>query len=160
MGRPRSKTLKPGMPESRVLMGSLQACRFWCIDVKRQNTGGMMNDKGRYVAFGVKGDSDIAGTTEAVWGPLRGRTVHIECKREGWKPPRPPKSGKVAGPARLRWEAQVARLRKTNANGGYGFWSDDPEYTFRVLELLRRGCTIEIGDDDHCVVVMPNGAST
>ena len=158
LSRPRPKPLKPGMPESRVLVGVMQACAFYDVEIARQNTGAMRNAQGRLVRFGIKGNSDLTGMTGRSWGERAGLKIDIEVKKEGWKPPRPPKPGKLPGKLRLRWEAQLARLRATNANGGIGFWTDDPAHAFEVLRLLKSGecVAVEIGEDELCWLV-PRG---
>lgn len=150
MPKPRRKPLKVGMPESRVLKGVIEACAFWDVKVDRQNTGGAYNSQGRYVAYGVAGNSDLTGRTKASWGPLAGRVVNIECKREHYDPRR------VYGKGRERWLKQLAVLRETNADGGYGFWTDDPQHAFEVLRLLREGYRVEIGDDEHVYLIKPS----
>lgn len=159
----RPKPLRPGMPESRVMMGVVQAARFFDVELDRQNTGAMKNESGRLVRFGVKGNSDLTGMTGPTWGRLAGLKVDVECKKEHWKPPRPPKPGRLPGKLRLRWEAQLDRLRRTNANGGFGFWTDDPEHAFEVFRLLKEGGhRIEIGEDEEVWLVpisrAPKGA--
>lgn len=144
--KPKVATL--GRTESQVMAGVIDACRLMDVDVERQNTGGMANARGQYIAFGRRGNSDLAGMTGRSWGAAAGRVVHIETKREFFRPPRPPRPGKLPSDHRDRWERQLARLRRTNSNGGYGFWTDDPEHCFEVLRLLRAGYTVEIGDDE------------
>jgi len=149
--RPRAKKLKPGMPESRVVMGTMQAAALWFVELNRQNTGGFVNENGQYVAFGKRGNSDTTGMTTRAWGDWAGRKVDIECKREFWMPPKPPKPGKRPSKSRLKWERQLNRLKTTNANGGFGFWVDCPAQAAETLRMLfqREAVGIEFRDDDE-----------
>lgn len=153
--RRKPKVATPGRTEAQVMAAVHQACWLMGAEVDRQNTGGMTNASGRYVAFGVAGNSDLCGMTNQSWGPLAGRVVMVECKREFFRPPRPPKPGKPKSDHRARWERQLERLRRTNANGGFGFWTDDLEHCLEVLRLLKAGYTIDIGDDEHVWLTPP-----
>lgn len=151
------KVATPGRTEAQVMAGVIDACRLMDVDIERQNTGGMCNAKGRYVAFGRAGNSDLTGMTGRSWGRLAGRKVDVELKKEFFRPPPKPKPGKLPTDHRARWERQLERLRKTNNLGGFGFWSDDPEHALEVLRLLKAGYAIDIGDDEHVTLVPPQG---
>lgn len=120
----------------------LAVLRLWGVDADRQNTGGVYTPTGQYVRYGAPGNSDLTGMIHN--GPGRGRKLDIEVKRPGFDPTR------VRSSDRDRWARQLARLRKTNANGGYGVWVSDPAQMVRVLEGINRGLRIAIDDDGWC----------
>ncbi len=142
MPRNRLKPLKPGRTEAQVLEQVLQALAIYGIDADRQNTGGMLNPKGQYVPFGRPGNSDVTGMIPGAWGDASGRKLDIEVKREGFDP------RKVRGKARERWERQLARLRRTNENGGYAAWVTDAAHVIKVLEGIKAGYRVVIGEDE------------
>jgi|GEM_PF-2255023 len=137
------------LPESTVLSAVADVCRLLGVEIERQNTGGRTNDRGQYVPFGRPGNSDLTGMTGPAWGERKGLKVDIECKREGFEPRR------CYGKARERWEKQLDRLRRTNANGGFGFWADSPEHAMEVLRLLKTGYRVRIDDDEDSLVYWP-----
>jgi len=131
---------KPGMSEAAVLAEIKQkAGILFDVELDRQNTGGAYNASGQYVSYGKAGNSDLTGMTGPSWGRLAGLKLDIECKAEFWRPPRPPRAGRLPGKLRKRWEAQLHRIRTTNANGGFGFWTDHSSHCFEVLKLLKTG---------------------
>lgn len=134
MATVRRKRLELDMPESGVLRGSLDAFRMMGVEFTRQNTGGGINPRGDYVAFGEPGDSDIRGQIPAHW-PGAGKLILCECKRESFDP-RKLKSGSKA---RADFDRQLHRLKGTYARGGYGFWVTDPAQTLHVLRCIREG---------------------
>lgn len=130
----RAKKLKPGRTEAQVLAQVLEAARNLGLDLDRQNTGAAVNPKGRLVVFGRPGNSDLSGMLPD------GRKLDVEVKREGWRPER------VRGEAARRWDRQLARLQKTNAQGGVGFWTDDAgEFVDVMLRVLRGARVVEHG---------------
>lgn len=145
--------------ESVVQAGTLKNCRSLLGEehVERQNTGGMYDATGRFVRFGRKGNSDVRGFFPAGWGEASGRTLAIECKKGGWKPPKPAKPGARKGKDRLRWESQAARLRTINAAGGYGFWVNEKNAVIDVLLKIKQGWRVELGADDEVLLIEPRG---
>jgi hypothetical protein len=140
--KPRYKTVKPLNSERAVLRASLAVLAALGIEPRRQNTGGLVNAKGQYVPFGSPGDPDIATQFPAGWGSMAGKLLLIETKREGFTPER------CHGKARERFERQLSRLRACNDNGGVGLWTDDAEWLFRVLWLVRTDqILVRIGSD-------------
>lgn len=110
------------------------------VDVDRQNTGGCTNPKGQYIAFGKRGNSDITGMI-----PWRsGCKFDLEIKRFGFRP------NKLRGGKRerIRFDAQIARLRRTNEGGGVGLWIDDAAVLPHVFQRLKEGWRVEIGEDE------------
>lgn len=137
---PRAKSLKPDIPESQVQAAVIAAFAMFAIEMDRQNTGGMPNPKGRYVAFGKKGNSDLTGMLTAGIG--RGRKVDCEVKNPGFNP------RKVRGETAIRWAKQIARLRRTNEQGGYGFWVTDASHVVHVMTRINEGWRVVIGEDE------------
>src|SRR6185312_13468718 len=86
MPRPRYKPLKTTASEREVQRAVVAAFALWGIDAERQNTGGMLNPKGRYVAFGEPGNSDLHGELPAHFAPNNGKRWMCEVKREGFDP--------------------------------------------------------------------------
>lgn len=142
MSRTKQKPIKPGMPESRVLAGVLDAFRLWGIDAERQNTGGMVNPKGQYVAFSRPGNADVRGTFPAHFGIAAGKSFACEVKKESFD------ASKVRGAERERFLKQVAKLRDLNAAGGYGWWCNSPDQVPHVLGRIRDGWRIVIDESN------------
>jgi hypothetical protein len=118
--------------EAEVLAQVLEALRMFGIDADRQNTGAALNPKGQMVCFGRPGAADVSGQLPD------GRKLDIEVKREGFDP------NKLRGEKREHFERQLARLRRTNEQGGVGFWTDDAEELAKViLPLLLEGASVE-----------------
>jgi hypothetical protein len=107
------------------------------VEVQRQNTGGMKNPRGQYVAFGTPGDSDIRGQIPAHW-PGAGKLILCECKRESFDP----RKLRPGSKDRVRFDAQLARLKGTCERGGYGFLTVDPADTLYVLRRIKDGWRI------------------
>lgn len=143
MPRPRMKVLKPGRTEAQNLAAGLQTFQLYGVDIDRQNTAGFYNPKGRYVACGKPGNSDLTGMIPArvEWGPAGGKKIDVEVKAEGFDP------RKLRGEKREHFDRQLARLVKTNENGGFGFWYDDPLQVIHVLERIKEGWRIVFVDD-------------
>ena len=133
----RAKKLTPGRTEAQVLSQVLEALAMYGIDAGRQNTGAAVNPKGQMVRFGTPGDADIQGLLPD------GRCLHVEVKREGFNPSRDRGD---------RWQRQLARLRRTNAQGGVGLWVSDAADLARVLPRLLAGWRVEIDASGFCYV--------
>jgi hypothetical protein len=131
LGRPR---------EADVLRQVLEALSLFGVDVARQNTGAFLNPQGQLVRCGQPGNADVSGMLTT--GPGRGRKVDVEVKRPGFDPRRP---GNAA--ARQRWARQLARLRRTNAQGGYGWWTTDARQVTQVLRRINDGWRVVIDED-------------
>lgn len=129
----RTKPLVPGRTEAQVLAQVLDALRTFGIDAGRQNTGAGVNPRGQTIRFGTPGNSDISGMLPD------GRKLDIEVKREGFDP------SKLRGEKREHFERQLSRLRKTNEQGGVGFWVDDAKELAEVIlpELVAGGRVVE-----------------
>lgn len=125
--------------ETQVLQQVLDALLAFGVDIDRQNTAGFYNPAGQFVRCGKPGNADLTGML--VSGPGRGRKVDCEVKRPGFNPM------KLRGKAREHFDRQLERLRRTNANGGYGFWVTDAEQALRTLERINQGWRVEIDDD-------------
>jgi hypothetical protein len=141
LARHRWKRVKPGRTEAQVLAAVLAALRCYGIDADRRNTGAAFNPRGRLVCFGRPGDADISGILPAGWGSASGKALHIETKREGFDPRR------LRGAKRAHFDRQLARLRETNRNGGYGLWVTDATQVVHALGRIREGWRIELEGD-------------
>jgi hypothetical protein len=128
--RPRPKVLKTTRTEVEVMAACLDAAAMLGLDLQRQNTGAGVNPAGRMVRFGRPGDSDLHGTLPD------GRTLHVECKREGFDPAR------LSGAKRAHFDRQLARLQRTNALGGVGFWTDDAAECLEILRHVLAGARV------------------
>jgi hypothetical protein len=117
--------------EKEVLAQVLDAARCLGLDLNRQNTGAAVNPRGKLVCFGQKGNSDLTGVLPD------GRAIHVELKREGFDP------HKARGEERERFERQLARLQKTNALGGIGFWTDDAAEFLEIMRIVLDGGRVE-----------------
>lgn len=138
----KTKPLSPGRTEKQVLAQVLEALKSFGIDVERQNTGAGVNASGKTIRFGTPGNADISGQLPD------GRKLDIEVKREGFDP------NKLRGAKREHFDRQLARLQKTNAGGGVGFWTDDAKELVEViLPLLLAGASVEEPGYDRLVIV-------
>jgi hypothetical protein len=150
MPRSRTKPPSPLRTERDVLAAVLDALRLYGIDCDRQNTGAARNPAGRLVMFGRRGNSDISGMLPAGWVTpdgvdISGRKIDLEVKREGFQPE------KLRGEAREHFDRQLARLKLTNQNGGYGTWVTDAKQVIRILDRIRDGWRI-VFDGDYPVL--------
>lgn len=136
-----TRTGAPAATETQVLQQVLDALLLFGLDVDRQNTGGFYNDKGQFIRCGEPGNSDLTGMLTS--GPGKGKKVDVEIKKPGFNPQ------KLRGGQReqARWDAQLARLRRTNAQGGYGFWVTSPEEAIATIERINQGWRVQIDDD-------------
>lgn len=141
MSARRTKPLEPGRTEAQVLREVLKTLAKDGIKAIHRNTGGMLNAGGQYVRFGKSGDPDISEQIPAGWGPASGKLLDIEVKREDFDP------AKLRGKKREHFDRQLARLKLTNANGGYGVWVTDPSQVQVVLGMIREGCRIVFHGD-------------
>lgn len=130
MTRTGFKPLKVGRTERQVLEQVREAAQMLGLDLDRQNTGGAVNPKGKLVKFGQKGNTDLTGMLPD------GRKLDVETKREGWDP------AKARGREHARWETQLARMKKTNDQGGVGFWTDDSEHFLKVMRYVLAGARV------------------
>jgi hypothetical protein len=138
----RPKPLLPGMPESRVLAGTIEGFALFGVEAKRRNVAGFTNPKGRYVACGEPGDSDVYGTFPAHFGPAAGKSFAVETKKGDFNPI------KVRGKERDRFLGQVAKLKAMNDAGGYGWWLVDPASVPRVLQRIKEGWRIVFDENN------------
>jgi hypothetical protein len=131
MMRPKAKPLKTTRSEAEVMAQILEAADMLGIDLQRQNTGGFTNPKGQYVQCGQPGNSDLIGVLPD------GRAIMIECKRENFDP------SKARGEERERFEKQLARLQRTNAQGGIAFWCDDSLDFIMIMRHVLAGARVD-----------------
>lgn len=125
-------------PTETEIMGQiLTALPWYGVELDRQNVGGAYSATGQYVRFNRPGDTDLAGMITC--GIARGKRLEIEVKRQGFNPER------VHGiKARKHWAEQLARMRRTNAQGGYAFWVTDSLQAIHVLKRIQQGWRVEI----------------
>jgi hypothetical protein len=135
MGQTRRKPLKTTRTEHEVLAQVLQASAMLGLDLSRQNVGAGVNPSGKIVRFGKPGDSDLNGQIDR--GPNAGRVLMVEVKREGFDP------DKARGEERERFERQLARLRRTNAQGGIAFWCDDSLDFIMIMRHVLAGARVD-----------------
>ena len=138
------------LPEAAVQKSILALAPLFDVTLRRQNTGVFRDRTGRPVRFGEPGASDLIGFTGPSWGPLAGRVLAVEVKREGWNPPG------LKAKARPAWDRQLVRLREVNAAGGYGFWTDHPAHFEGVMKALRTGLyrvAFDAGEETELVPV-------
>jgi hypothetical protein len=133
------KPIKIGRTEAQVMAQILEAASMLGLDLDRRNTGAGVNPSGKIVRFGKPGDSDLAGVLPD------GRAIMIECKHEAFDPT------KLRGEKKAHFDRQLARLRKTNALGGVGFFCDDSEVFIRVMQIVLRGGWVEQTENDLIV---------
>ena len=141
----RAKPRKTGRTERQVLAQVIEAARMLGVDLDRQNTGAAVNPKGRLVMFGKAGNSDLTGMVPD------GRKLDVEVKEEGWDP------AKARGKTAERWERQLARLQRTNAQGGVGFWTDDVGHFLAVMRQVLAGARVVERGDVRGPEVIPRG---
>ena len=131
------------LPEAAVQKAVMALAPLFDVTLRRQNTGAFPDRTGRLVRLGEPGAPDLTGFTGPSWGPMAGRVLAVEAKREGWNPPG------LRAKARPHWERQLDRLREVNAAGGFGFWVDHPAHFEGVMEALRTGrYRVELDGDD------------
>jgi hypothetical protein len=104
------------------------------IDLDRQNTGAFANPKGQMVRCGKPGNADTTGQVPR--GPNAGARIEIEAKAEGFDP------NKLRGEKKAHFDQQLARLQRTNANGGIGFWCDDVSEFIDIMKHVLAGAKI------------------
>ncbi len=135
--RPSVRT-KPESQVTREVIQALAAFRY-AVDLGRQNTGGFYNPRGQYVAFSSPGNSDWSGMFTA--GAWRGCKLDLEIKREGFDPRR------ARGKERTRFLSQLDRLKRTNEQGGVGFWVSDGEQILSALPKILAGARVVFCQD-------------
>jgi hypothetical protein len=112
--------------ETALVRDILRLLALHGIPAWRQNTGGMANPAGRYVAFGNPGAPDISGII-----PDFGRALYIEVKRPGNRPT----------------AEQWAFLLHAQRAGAFAFWTDSVEYVIRAIPYMKQGHWIETDHD-------------
>ncbi len=75
--------------------------------------------------------------------------MDIEAKRENFN------AAKLYGEARQHFERQLARLKRTNKQGGIGFFCDDPAIFLWVMQIVLRGGWVELDGDGELTVYDP-----
>lgn len=141
---PKPKKPKVGATEKQVTEQVLEAAAMLGIELKRRNVGGMTGAGGRYVAFAEPGDADYYATLPG------GIHLDLELKREAFDP------RTVRGKDRVRFDGQLARLRKTNELGGVGFWvTSGPQFLNAMLKVLD-GWRVEIDPQGFPWIVSPD----
>jgi hypothetical protein len=135
MGQTRRKPLKTTRTEAEVLTQVLQSASMLGLDLDRRNTGAGVNQAGKMVRFGKPGDSDLNGQIDR--GPNAGRRIDVEIKREGFNP------AKARGEERERFEKQLARLQRTNTQGGIAFWCDDSLDFIMIMRHVLAGARVD-----------------
>ena len=130
----------PLMPESAVLAGSLAYLAMIGVKATRHNVMVAVNPNGPRVRCGRPGDPDIAGTLPD------GRTLGIECKREGFDPRR------LNSSQRIHFNRQVEAMRAINATNGVAFWIDDPKILADVMPTILAGGRV-VEEGDGCLVI-------
>jgi hypothetical protein len=128
---PRAKAKKDGLTEKQVTGQVLQAAAMLGIELKRRNVGGVTDARGHYVAFAESGDADFYAVLPD------GRHLDLELKREGFNP------AKARGEERERFEKQLARLQRTNAQGGIAFWCDDSLDFIMIMRHVLAGARVD-----------------
>jgi hypothetical protein len=135
----KKQDLIPSPTETQIMAQVVQLLTSYGVELDRQNTGGTYNDNGQYVPFGRPGNTDLAGMLTS--GPGRGKRLEIEIKREGFDPT------KVSGvKAKAHWARQVARMNRTNAQGGYAFWCTDASQALHVLKRINDGWRVVLDE--------------
>ena len=135
----------PKLTEADVLDQVLAYLRLRGVDAQRRNTGGMVNARGQYVAFGQPGDPDIQGVLDD------GRAFMCETKADNWKP-----RGRKQ---REHFARQVARLNRTNEAGGVGLLIDHPELLIRVWKYVISGATFHVRECGRMEITPKGGES-
>lgn len=138
MPRTKAKVLKTTRTEGEVLAAILDAVDVLGIELDRQNTGGAYlpgkGGKEQLVRYGKRGNSDLTGMI--VHGPNKGKKLDVEVKAEGFDPAR------TSGEARERFDRQLARLQRTNDQGGIAFWCDDAVTFVTIMRHVLDGARV------------------
>jgi hypothetical protein len=146
--RPKPKVLKTTRTEAEVAEQVVEAARMLGVELRRRNVGGMTNASGQYVPFAESGDADYYAVLPD------GRHLDLEIKREGFNP------AGARGRERERFEEQFARLQKTNALGGVGFWTDDAAEFLVILRHVLAGARVVEPGVGRPTVVYPEGSAS
>lgn len=120
-----------GNIQARVRLRAVQLLmRLW-----RNNRGAFKDAEGRWIRYGIANDSkeiayrlrsgDLIGwrpvvITPEMVGKVMAQFTSVECKPEGWTPPRPGTA------AYEHYEGQVAWADLVNREGGYAVIIADP----------------------------------
>jgi hypothetical protein len=140
----RPKVMKSTRTEKEVTNQVVEAAAMLGIELKRRNVGGMTNAKGQYVSFGEPGDADRYAILPG------GKHLDIEIKHEGFDP------SKLRGEKKAHFDRQLARLRKTNADGGIGFFCDNSLVFVKVMQIVLNGGWVELEGDGQLIVYDPD----
>jgi hypothetical protein len=127
---PHAKVRKDGLTEKQVSGQVLQAAAMLGIELKRRNVGGFTNARGQYVQCAESADADYYAVLPD------GRHLDLELKREGFDP------AKARGEERERFKKQLARLRRTNEQGGIAFWCDDSLDFIMIMRHVLAGARV------------------
>lgn len=128
----RTRKPKPRLrSEAEVAIGVDDAIQALGLDMARQNTGAGVNPSGRTIKFGKPGNSDRTGMLPD------GRKIDVEVKHEGFNP------SKLTREKKAHFDRQLERLKKTNDQGGVGFWTDDAAQCLEWLRIFIAGGWIE-----------------
>lgn len=136
------------MSEKEVLKNSLVVLRkvfkSW-VRIERRQSGLFKNYNGAWVRVGKNHESDIGGWI--LRGPYIAKPIAIEVKRGNFRP------GRIYGDDKKRFLGQCEYLRGVTAQGGIGFWLNDPGMIYSVLTpALFRGALVHL-DPNNAVVV-------
>ena len=132
-------TRRPLRSEATVQRQAIKLFAQYGIELTRRNTRVMRvpgkGGRSRLMMFGKPGDPDSDGTLPG------GRRIEVEFKREGWVP------AKARGKDLVRWQKQLAHLRKTNSLGGVGLWLTTPETIHIIAPKLLEGWRIDLDEN-------------
>lgn len=133
----KTKRYDDSPTETQTMAQIMEALPWWGVEIDRQNVAGFYNASGQYVRCGRPGDADLGGMITR--GVARGKRLEIEVKRRGFDPQ------KVRGAKAIKhWQEQLARMRRTNAQGGFAFWVTDSAEAVHVMQRINEGCRVEI----------------
>lgn len=148
MSRAKSKPPEPpSASEAEVTEAVLQAAQMLGIELKRRNVGSFQNPRGQTVRCAEAGDGDFYATLKD------GRHLDLEIKREKFDP------RKISGQQKEHFEEQLAKLRRTNDQGGVGIWVRSGVDFLQAMQRILSGWRAEIDEDGFCWVTdEPRGA--
>jgi hypothetical protein len=139
--KPKEKPLVATRTEAEVQRQILETAAAFGITLERRNAGGAWlpgkKGKAQYVRSNPTGSSDLSGHLKD------GRRLDVEIKKEGFRPER------VHGKDKVRFELQLARLKKLNQDGGVGLWIDDAKEFAHVLQRLAQGWRVEFDEKGY-----------
>lgn len=140
----RTKVLKTTRTEKEVSRQVVEAAAMFGVELKRRNVGAFANPKGQMVRCGDPGDGDYYAVLPD------GRHMDCEIKREGFD------ANKLSGKAREHFDAQLSKLRETNARGGIGFLVTDVAEFITVMRIVLRGGWVDETGYDGLTVYDPH----